>query len=679
MGYDTEMVDNPPDSKVQSHIQSTTTAMFYELAHGSAYSFHNICPDSESITWSEVETWISGYSKMPFTFLGSCGGMCDTAHGSLSYAFRKGSTIDTTSVGYCGMAESYCATCWSYSIEWQTILFMYMNDPSYTVYGAYNQAMALYPVCAPTEGACMRFAGDTTFKVKPVVERGTQKNPCCNTGPYGVGGCIDPDIEAAVCAEDPYCCATRWDSICVGEVESVYGDNCDCCEFSSQAEGCYRPGPDPMVISDCVCVADPYCCTVRWDYLCVNHVESLSCGCCAPGTPTSPLPKDGATGVPLDATLSWGGSGAAAPGDINPNETVASGIVDPDSVAPPTAFGAGEREIVRVEIPDEMNPNTTVATEVLPVQPGSDGVKVVADCSCGGKFYTGQQVISLVDDISYSGLPKGSTGTVVCGSSSFPNSILISWDDWSGGHDGNGHCTCPVTSVPDNSGWWVSCDEVGVVAVDCACDGQYATGDRVYATVDNPQGANGILAGHPGRVVCGVSGLPLPILISWDDWSNGHDGNGYCACPVSEAPDNSGWWVLCEDIAKCPVTYDVYFGTTGPTSLICSDISSPSSDPGTLSGNTKYYWSVVAKVPGAETVGPTWSFTTAPAGDPCECDLNSDGSCNGKDWLLFYPDWGRTDCKGSIDPCECDLNNDGACNGKDWLLFYPDWGRTDCP
>ncbi len=29
--------------------------------------------------------------------------------------------------------------------------------------------------------------------------------------------------------------------------------------------------------------------------------------------------------------------------------------------------------------------------------------------------------------------------------------------------------------------------------------------------------------------------------------------------------------------------------------------------------------------------------------------------------------------------CECELNQDGACNGQDWLLFYPDWGRTDCP
>jgi pimeloyl-ACP methyl ester carboxylesterase len=63
----------------------------------------------------------------------------------------------------------------------------------------------------------------------------------------------------------------------------------------------------------------------------------------------------------------------------------------------------------------------------------------------------------------------------------------------------------------------------------------------------------------------------------------------------------------------------------------------------------------------------------------CECDLNADGSCDSLDWLLFYPDWGRTDCTGSPDPCECDLNDDGSCDSLDWLLFYPDWGRTDCP
>jgi hypothetical protein len=323
MGYDTEMVDNPTDAKVQSHIQSSQTAMFYELAHGGAYSFHNICPDSESITAGEVETWIAGYTKMPFTFLGSCEGMCDTSDNSLSYEFRKGSSIDTATVGYCHMDADYCADCWPYSIEWQTILFMYMNDPSYTVYAAYNQAMALYPVCQDaTHGHCMRFAGDSYLKVKPKVSRGAQ-HPCCNTG---VGGCKDPDIEKAVCAVDTYCCTNYWDSICVSEVESVAGDTCDCCTEHSDATGCYRfDSPDPMAISDCVCAVDPFCCEYYWDLLCASRVESKSCGICyedcpLPLEPYNPSPANGATNVPLDAILSWNCTLADGFEDGNINE-----------------------------------------------------------------------------------------------------------------------------------------------------------------------------------------------------------------------------------------------------------------------------------------------------------------------------------------------------------------------
>jgi hypothetical protein len=77
-----------------------------------------------------------------------------------------------------------------------------------------------------------------------------------------------------------------------------------------------------------------------------------------------------------------------------------------------------------------------------------------------------------------------------------------------------------------------------------------------------------------------------------------------------------------------------------------------------------------------------WSLSDCqPFGEnPCECDLNQDGSCNGLDWLAFYPDWGRTNCnEPGVETCKCDLNRDGSCNGLDWLLFYPNWGREDCP
>ncbi|MFH0981770.1 MAG: right-handed parallel beta-helix repeat-containing protein [Planctomycetota bacterium] len=49
---------------------------------------------------------------------------------------------------------------------------------------------------------------------------------CCETthGP----GCSDPVIETCVCVVDPYCCATAWDRLCAGEVES---EGCGSCAF----------------------------------------------------------------------------------------------------------------------------------------------------------------------------------------------------------------------------------------------------------------------------------------------------------------------------------------------------------------------------------------------------------------------------------------------------------------
>jgi len=61
----------------------------------------------------------------------------------------------------------------------------------------------------------------------------------------------------------------------------------------------------------------------------------------------------------------------------------------------------------------------------------------------------------------------------------------------------------------------------------------------------------------------------------------------------------------------------------------------------------------------------------------CECDLNIDGRCDMRDWLLFGQRWGATNC--NTVPCACDLNMDGRCDMRDWLRFGQDWGRTNCP
>jgi hypothetical protein len=171
MGYSTEAVKWPTEEKIKSHIQSIATAMFYELAHGCPWGFASGCNGNfYEITYaSEVDDWISNFTKLPFTFLGSCDGMCDVNEGTLSYAFRMGSEKDSATVGYCGMFEENCSTCWvSYSELWQRGLFEYMSQ-GYTVKEAFDEANAHYSACF--ENQCMRFAGDPNFAVVPVVSR----------------------------------------------------------------------------------------------------------------------------------------------------------------------------------------------------------------------------------------------------------------------------------------------------------------------------------------------------------------------------------------------------------------------------------------------------------------------------------------------------------------------------
>jgi hypothetical protein len=171
MGYSTQSITWPTQDQVRDHIQSCETAMFYELAHGSHTMFESGCTGggAAEITYSsEIEAWIADYPKMPFAFIGSCGGMCWKGDGTFAYEFRKGEPESTVVVGYCDMAEPRCDLCWQESIAWQTALFNYMNQ-GWTVADAFTQAGADYPACG--DSSCMRFAGDRDFAVVPPVRR----------------------------------------------------------------------------------------------------------------------------------------------------------------------------------------------------------------------------------------------------------------------------------------------------------------------------------------------------------------------------------------------------------------------------------------------------------------------------------------------------------------------------
>ncbi|MFC1800240.1 FlgD immunoglobulin-like domain containing protein [Candidatus Eisenbacteria bacterium] len=197
MGYTAEAVSNPLEATIQGHIQNRTTALFYELCHGSSDNFLHNCPDDQRITAAEVETWIQDYPRMPFTFLGSCGGMCDTGDDAFSYEFRKGTSTGTVTVGFCGMSTPDCAECWDNAMGWQNAVFGACQAGE-TVSDAVIAANLAFPMCATA--SCTRFAGDAALTLVPVLPRDPNYPPTALCTDVTVSA--DADCEAYASIDD---------------------------------------------------------------------------------------------------------------------------------------------------------------------------------------------------------------------------------------------------------------------------------------------------------------------------------------------------------------------------------------------------------------------------------------------------------------------------------------------
>jgi hypothetical protein len=128
---------------------------------------------------------------------------------------------------------------------------------------------------------------------------------CCMAG--SGSGCADPEIEACVCNEIPFCCDSGWEEVCASAVEALSCGHCGgaggtgdppppgdtgepppgdtgeppptggCCEILM------TPGCDDATVQDCVCMQDAYCCDTAWDDVCVGEVDSFGCGDCGGG------------------------------------------------------------------------------------------------------------------------------------------------------------------------------------------------------------------------------------------------------------------------------------------------------------------------------------------------------------------------------------------------------------
>ncbi len=124
---------------------------------------------------------------------------------------------------------------------------------------------------------------------------GSCAHPLCEAGAALTSGCDPNGHVAAICAADPYCCSTAWDSLCVAEVASVTGKACDsvCAHDKCQTGGPLNAAScGPAVAS--VCDVDPYCCSTSWDGTCVAEVYSIAGSvACSTGSCAHPLCQSG--------------------------------------------------------------------------------------------------------------------------------------------------------------------------------------------------------------------------------------------------------------------------------------------------------------------------------------------------------------------------------------------------
>ncbi len=103
---------------------------------------------------------------------------------------------------------------------------------------------------------------------------GSCNHDVCVEGDPLDGSC-DP-CASNVCDEDSYCCTTEWDDICVDLADQYCANICSGGNPCTKHDECTAGDALLSSCSSCtaaVCAVDPYCCSTAWDSLCVDHAS----------------------------------------------------------------------------------------------------------------------------------------------------------------------------------------------------------------------------------------------------------------------------------------------------------------------------------------------------------------------------------------------------------------------
>lgn len=122
--------------------------------------------------------------------------------------------------------------------------------------------------------------------------------PDCAHDKCTIGVALEPACDecvAQICAVDGFCCNNSWDSICVNEVLTVCGSNAcappppplcphDKCVTGDDLD------PSCGTCEAAICAVDAFCCNNSWDSICVGEVQTVCGETCS--TPAALTPAD---------------------------------------------------------------------------------------------------------------------------------------------------------------------------------------------------------------------------------------------------------------------------------------------------------------------------------------------------------------------------------------------------
>jgi len=386
-----------------------------------------------------------------------------------------------------------------------------------------------------------------------------------------------------------------------------------------------------------------------------------------PNSPNNPNPSNGATGVLINTDLSWTG------GDPNPGDTVTYDVFFGTTTPPTIKVSANQSSLIYD--PGPMMYNTHYYWKIVswdnhgastsgviwsfltenraPYEPsspsppqGATGIGITVDLSWTGGDPDGDPVTYDVYFGASSSPPKivgnQSATTYDLPVLSYGTTYywkIVSWDSH-GASTGGPVWNFMTNSLPYEPG--SPTPQNHATSVDINADLGWTGGDPdpgdavlydVYFGTSNP----------PPKVVSNQSGTTYNPgtmnylvtyhwkIVAWDshgaskagpvwDFTTTYVPNNPPNIPSNPNPQNNSnnininsdlsWTGGDPDIGDT-VTYDVYFGTTNPPSLMALGHTTTTYDPGSLSYSTTYYWKIVSwDNRGASTQGPLWVFAT---------------------------------------------------------------------